>query len=434
MRRKQLKTSEFQKIIEIKNYLEEVVLLNLYIIPELIESYSAILTTSDFSQPSYAKVYSDALKVYKETGEPPVLFLLPEARDIFESKSQNVNYQDIDKESYLTLKQLNFLVDFIYKLVKLVNTSEKLLQPVDVLVELYGELEKILLKIRENKQQYKLSDLITEFLAIIKNRDNVIETGYKEIDYQVQGGLVPGDLVLIGARPRMGKTTFACQIAYKIAKRGKRVNFYSLELDKYQILTKLVAFAKNAQISAIRFFNEDEITQAINSVDKQLYIIDDIFDEKDIITHLKTTRPDVAVIDYLQLVRVNEWDITRDRALTLLTEDLKRVAKKYQVAIVGLSQLKRRAEETSDLYPKLSDLRESGGLEATADIVIMIDRPELRGIDRDEEGNSTKEMGYFAIVKNRRGMEHRFKYKVINSFFYPLEENREEPIQEDFPF
>lgn len=233
----------------------------------------------------------------------------------------------------------------------------------------------------------------------------VVRTRYSYLDTKLGGGLVKTGLYVIGARPGMGKTTVALNLATRIANVGKRVLFVSLEMDEIQITAKRVSIMTGISFNALyngRLTDEDEdlLAPALEKI-KQMPM--DVVDEgigsvADLAAFLQLRRQyDVVFIDYLGILSPAEEDLQKPRyeQITNISADLKKLAKRLHIPIVALSQLNR---ESKNKRPTLAELRDSGAIEQDADGVILLYR---EGYFQDEK--PPVENIEFILAKNRHG-------------------------------
>ena len=233
----------------------------------------------------------------------------------------------------------------------------------------------------------------------------VVRTRYSYLDAKLGGGLVKTGLYVIGARPGMGKTTVALNLATRIANVGKRVLFVSLEMDEIQITAKRVSIMTGFSFNALyngRLTDEDEdlLAPALEKI-KQMPL--DVVDEgigsvADLAAFLQLRRQyDVVFIDYLGILSPAEEDLQKPRyeQITNISADLKKLAKRLHIPIVALSQLNR---ESKNKRPTLAELRDSGAIEQDADGVVLLYR---EGYFQDEK--PPVENIEFILAKNRHG-------------------------------
>lgn len=242
-----------------------------------------------------------------------------------------------------------------------------------------------------------------------------LSTGLHDVDRKING-LNKTDLLLIAARPGMGKTSMALNIALNVAKKypGKAVVFFNLEMSREQMAMRLLAnesFVDLQKLVTGQLTEEDWGKLSIAS--SALSQTDIRVDDNPTITvaemNAKCRRIEnlgLVFIDYLQLMTSAAPGKTSENRVTVVSEisrALKIMAKELNVPVVCMSQLSRANESRTDKRPMLSDLRESGAIEQDADIVAFIHRPEYYGINQDENGMPTAGMAEIIIAKHRNG-------------------------------
>lgn len=266
-----------------------------------------------------------------------------------------------------------------------------------------------------------------------------VPTGFKELD-DLTNGLQPGDLILLAARPSMGKTAFGVNIAQNAAFRnGKIVAIFSLEMSSEQLATRIMSAEKMfdtklmhspSSISSV-YSKILSMNQEVAEKDTQLYIDDTsaitIGEMRSKLRKLKARHGlDLVVIDYLQLMSTNLKTENRQQEITLISRELKGLAKELQCPIVTLSQLSRGPESRTNKRPIMSDLRESGAIEQDADIVMMLYRESYYNPDYP-----TKETELI-IAKNRNGevktikLDFRPEYTLFSDYTGTYDNSYEE--------
>ena len=234
-------------------------------------------------------------------------------------------------------------------------------------------------------------------------------TGYSDLD-KILTGLNRSDLILIGARPAMGKTSFALNLARNVAALGKRkVLFFSLEMTKEQLAQRVISTEARIKGIKMRNGNLDESewmrlsTAAAALSEAPLYFDDTstitVNEMKAKIRRMKNV--DCVIIDYLQLIRSSGRAESRQQEVSEISRMLKELARNLNVPVLALSQLSRKNEDKGrqDNKPQLSDLRESGSIEQDADVVALIHRDGY--YKRDDE--SLKRKATLIIAKQRNG-------------------------------
>ena len=227
-----------------------------------------------------------------------------------------------------------------------------------------------------------------------------IPSGFKEIDYYTEG-FTTGDLIVVAARPSVGKTSLALGMTFNIARRGHPVLLFSLEMDAKQIVSRFLALNSRMDLLALRTGNIID-TDAAAALHGLPILIDDTPGISIMELRTKARRAsthekiEVIVVDYVQLIRTGEDDENRVQEIATITRNLKSLARELGVVVIGLSQLSRAAGDSGG-EPKLSTLREGGSLEQDADIVLMLWR------DREETPAGAPRLINGAIAKNRNG-------------------------------
>ena len=240
-----------------------------------------------------------------------------------------------------------------------------------------------------------------------------VPTGLVKLD-NLLGGFQRSDLVILAARPSMGKTALAMSIARNAAVDYKKaVAFFSLEMAAPQLVMRLIAAEAKIDASLLRKGDlKDEHWQSIASTIHRLtdapIFIDDtpamgIMELRARCRQMKREHNiEMVMVDYLQLMHAAKAE-SREREISVISRGLKQLAKELNIPVIALSQLNRSVESRSDKRPMLSDLRESGSIEQDADVVMFVHRPEYYGITVDEEGRPTNGIAEVIIGKQRNG-------------------------------
>ncbi len=250
-----------------------------------------------------------------------------------------------------------------------------------------------------------------------------LSTGYTQLD-NLTSGLQPSELLILAARPSMGKTSLALNIAENVALRsGQPVAVFSLEMSKESLLMRLLA--SHARIDAHKFrtghlAREDwrKMTESLGLLAEAPLWIDDSGSATVVEMGAKTRRLkrdkglSLVIIDYLQLVAVRGRFSNRNEEVTSITRGLKGLAKELKVPVLVLSQL-TRAPEREDRRPQLADLRESGAIEQDADVVFFIHRPNIYKPEQTPDERAEAEI---LIAKQRNGPTDRIRFVFMNAF------------------
>lgn len=238
-----------------------------------------------------------------------------------------------------------------------------------------------------------------------------IPTGFSRLDHMTSG-LQGSDLIILAARPAMGKTALALNLASNAAfKSNVPVAVFSLEMSKEQLSMRMLCSEARVDASRVRsgFLNPDDwnrITEAAGALSEAPIYIDDSPDISATSIRTKSRRLKMdkdlglIIVDYLQLMRGHHNTERRDLEISEISRSLKLLAKELNVPVLALSQLNRKLEERSDKRPQLSDLRESGALEQDADLVAFIYRDEVYNKDENNPNKGTAEI---ILAKQRSG-------------------------------
>lgn len=322
--------------------------------------------------------------------------------------------------------------------------------------ELLDEAEQGLFGIAEQNmnRSYEsmgsLSSQLLKQLEELKNREDGltgVPTGFTALD-KLTSGWQPSDLIILAARPGMGKTSFVLSLARNAAMDfQKPVAVFSLEMAAVQLATRLVSM--EAEISGSKLRNGQleeyewqQLHTAIEKVSEAPIFIDDtpginVFELRAKCRRLKMQHDiQMVIIDYLQLMTggSDNQKGNREQEVSAISRALKGLAKELNVPVIALSQLSRAVEVRGGTKrPQLSDLRESGSIEQDADIVSFIYRPEYYQILEDEEGQSLKGIAEIIIAKHRNGALDTVKLRFVDQFarFSNLDELDFDALPED---
>lgn len=267
-----------------------------------------------------------------------------------------------------------------------------------------------------------------------ENVGGKVKLGFPKLDSML-GGLRPGSLNILAARPSMGKSALAINMAANVARYQKPVAIFSLEMSKQEIASRLMSSFMNKPVSEIIYSHKmsdsdrKQIDRALEKLSEFPIYIDDNSDTNPVTMKSKLQQlsldprkaPRLVVIDYLQLMTMpGAGGRSRNEEVTAISRSLKLLAKEFNIPFIALSQLSRGAAQRDDHTPQLSDLRDSGAIEQDADTVMFIDRPDYYK-KKDEEGSTEEEApqnvnfkdnndakpAYIYLSKNRHGKTGR---------------------------
>jgi replicative DNA helicase len=266
------------------------------------------------------------------------------------------------------------------------------------------------------------------------NKEDVtgVPTGYAALD-RLTAGWQKNALIIVAARPAVGKTAFCLNLAMNAAMHSSKpfpVAFFSLEMGAGELVKRMLSAVTDVSMDAITKGRMQEhefiqMTQRMNKLAAAPIFLDDqaalnIFELRAKARRLKQ-RYDIKmiIIDYLQLMQasINGGSGNREQEISKISRDLKALAKELEIPIIALSQLNRSVESRKESkVPQLSDLRESGAIEQDADMVMFLYRPEYYGINNDEMGNPMDGETHIHIAKNRNGSTDTVKVRFIKEF------------------
>lgn len=255
-----------------------------------------------------------------------------------------------------------------------------------------------------------LQDFYKDLQLMKGNNSSItgVPTGFKKLD-EFTSGLQPSDLIILAARPSMGKTSFAVNLAVNAAKADKSVAIFSLEMPVNQLMNRIISSEANINASRLRMGNiKAEEWGKVGStitrmIDHRIFIDETAgISSAELSSKARTIAMkdglDLIVIDYLQLMKGNGKYNSRELEISDISQSLKALAKELRVPVIALSQLNRSLEKRPNKRPILSDLRESGAIEQDADLIMFIYRGEVYDDKEAQEGTAE-----IIIGKNRNG-------------------------------
>lgn len=305
--------------------------------------------------------------------------------------------------------------------------------------ELLNKAESDLFKIAENNMKKNVDSMqnvvkqaIQEIEIASKNSDGIsgVPTGFRELD-KLTSGWQRSDMIVIAARPAMGKTAFVLSMARNTAvDHNMGVAIFSLEMSSVQLVKRLISSESRISAEKLRKgdLREDEFIQLharINKLSTAPIYIDDtpgisVFDLRAKCRRLKMMHNiEMVIIDYLQLMTAGgtKGAGNREQEISTISRSIKEIAKELNIPVIALSQLSRSVESRGgDKRPMLSDLRESGAIEQDADIVSFIYRPEYYGLTESETGESNAGVGEIIVAKHRNGALDTVRLKFIGQY------------------
>jgi len=300
--------------------------------------------------------------------------------------------------------------------------------------EILNEAEEGFFKITEGniKKSYAsvkdaVAEAIEEIQKASENKDGIsgVPSGFRELD-KLTSGWQKSDMIVLAARPAMGKTAMVLSMARNAAiEYGKGVAIFSLEMSNVQLTKRLIAMETGISSEKLKKGFTDEadwqqLHSRISNLAEAPIFIDDtpalsIFELRAKCRRLKMQHDiQMVVIDYLQLMTAGLKSGNREQEISMISRSIKEIAKEINVPIIALSQLSRSVETRGgDKRPMMSDLRESGAIEQDADMICFIYRPEYYGLTEDENGMPTAGITEIIVAKHRNGGLDDVKLKFI---------------------
>jgi replicative DNA helicase len=318
-----------------------------------------------------------------------------------------------DEEHIRGLKELlsvEKLKEEIHKFAEAIEKAQEWQEIKSEAEYLFSELvatDRQLNKTEEIYKGTKLEELVEE---IIKESEDIsfivneFTTGLESLDGKIS--LNREQLLVIGARPGVGKTQFALKIAKENALRGKKVMFFSLEMSAKQLIERLLSMgakipAEHIQRRNLTEEDKEKIRNFVSLVKDSLVIVEGSRSLSEIVLLSKAEKPDMVIVDYLQIVkgRANQKEYER---ITETTQGLKRLAVDEKLFVVALAQVNRESEKGADKHPTLANLKGSGQIEQDADTVIFLHSPELSYKQKGKEvPEDLKNKMELIVAKNR---------------------------------
>ncbi len=387
---------------------------------------SEILRPDDFYRPDHAQIYAAIMELYT-TGNPIDLITIQD------KLVQKGVLEQIGGLSYIAelassvptsahIKQYAKIVEekaTLRRLIKASNEiSAKSFEGEESLDNIMGFAEKQIFEILQNKKTEDFTGIDEIVLTSIEKIEEAhksqggitgIETGFIDLDHRT-AGLQPSDLVLVAARPSMGKTAFALNIIQTAGiKNKKSVAVFSLEMSKDQLVSRMLCAeamvdSQKARTGALEKDDWDKLAQSIPNIANSRIFIDDtaginVMEMRAKCRRLKMEKGlDLIMIDYLQLMSGTGDGSSRQQEISDISRSLKALAREMNAPVIALSQLSRACETRTDHRPMLSDLRESGAIEQDADVVMFLYRDEYYHPDTEK-----KNVGEVIIAKQRNG-------------------------------
>ncbi|MCM3672714.1 MULTISPECIES: replicative DNA helicase [Peribacillus] len=406
---------------------EQAVLGAIFLEPSSLTVTSEVLIPEDFYRSSHQKIFNVMLKLNDEGKAVDLI-------TVTEELAATKNLEEVGGVSYLselagsvpTAANIEYYARIVEEkslLRRLIRTATNIAQEgysrEDEVEELLGEAEKTIMEVAQRKNSgafQNIKDVLVrtydniEILTTRKGDVTGIPTGFAELD-RMTAGFQRNDLIIVGARPSVGKTAFALNIAQNVAtKTEENVAIFSLEMGAEQLVMRMLCAEGNINAQNLRtgsLTDEDwrKLTMAMGSLSNAGIYIDDtpgvrIGEIRSKCRRLKQEHGlGMILIDYLQLIQGDgRSGDNRQQEVSEISRSLKALARELQVPVIALSQLSRGVEQRQDKRPMMSDIRESGSIEQDADIVAFLYRDDY--YDKESENKNIIEI---IIAKQRNG-------------------------------
>lgn len=429
---------------------ERSVLGGLLLDPIKYASVAPILNESDFYKVSHQLIYSAIERIYDREGSVDTLMLIDQLDALDQLETVGGQEAIINLAAYVpttaNIEQYAKIVQTKSLLRQLISTSKRIskiaYEESEDIESIIDQSERWILSIGEGSQDDRPRDMhkmvVEAFEKIVKlseeKKDIVgLPSGYIELD-KLTAGFQPDQLIILAARPSVGKTAFALNIAQNVATRFSiPVVIFSLEMNALDMVYRMICAEGNINASNLRTgqLTDDEwssLTVATDTLKDAPIFIDDsagikVSEIRAKCRRLKQENPNLGliVIDYLQLIDGNGRE-NRQQEVSEISRQLKKLAKELGVPVLALSQLSRGLEQRQNKRPILSDIRESGSIEQDADIVAFLYRDDYHqkdGEEPDKQDDLPDNVVEVIIAKNRAGARDTVKLlfkKEYNKF------------------
>ncbi|MBS3902988.1 MAG: replicative DNA helicase [Anaplasmataceae bacterium] len=409
---------------------EQIVLGSLLIDKEAITKVADFLLPHDFYSPIHEKIYEAIIDLYSHSKPIDLMSVnhhlkekgllksvggssyLSEMVNMVPTSSHVTHYGRIVHDKKVLRDLIRLSAEATEQALQSDKNTEELLDDVEKRIFSLSQIsiQKALIPLRED-----LKAAYDRIEKLHKGEDALrgVTTGFKQLD-DLLSGLQKSDLVILGARPSLGKTSFALDIARNAAKAGHSIGIFSLEMSREQVVDRLISSESQVSLWKIRTgrINDDlefeMIQHALGKLSEYKISIDDtaspnIMQMRAMGRRLQSERGlDLLIIDYLQLIVPRTSSESMVQQVTEISRGLKALARELNIPVLALSQLSRGIESRDHKIPRLADLRESGSIEQDADVVMFIYRKD-RDKDREELSPEEQNVAQIIVAKHRNG-------------------------------
>lgn len=406
---------------------EQAVLGAIFLVPDMIVTATEILEPEDFYRVSHQRIFSMMIRL-TDKGEPIDLVTITTELDDLKMLDEvgGVSYLTDIANSVPTAANIEYYARIVEEkstLRKIIHAATDIVTKTydegDEVTDLLDHAEKTILDISQNKSSGRFQNIQDVLVGVYDNIEQLhnmdeevtgIATGFRDLDY-ITSGFQKNDLIIVAARPSVGKTAFALNIAQNVAVNSdENVAIFSLEMGADQLVMRMLCAEGNINAQRLRtgkLQEEDwrKLTMAMGSLSNAGIYIDDTPGIKvnEIRSKCRRLKQEsglgMVLIDYLQLIQGNANSReSRQQEVSEISRQLKALARELEVPVIALSQLSRGVEQRQDKRPIMSDIRESGSIEQDADIVGFLYRDDY--YDQESEKENIIEI---IIAKQRNG-------------------------------
>ena len=405
-----------QKQMPHNNEAEQSVLGAIILDPQLINSTQEVLLPESFYRGAHHHIFRAMMHLFEENSEIDVVTLMDQlTSEGTLSEAGGPQYLAELASNVPTTRNIEYYREIVYKLAakrNLIRVADQIAKDgydseLD-LDDILSDAERKILELASTRESEGFKDIRDVLGQVYENAEELdqnsgqtpgIPTGYRDLD-QMTAGFNRNDLIILAARPSVGKTAFALNIAQKVATHESNytVGIFSLEMGADQLATRMICSSGNVDSNRLRtgtMTDEDwnRFTVAVGKLSKTKIFIDDtpgirITDLRSKCRRLKQEHGlDMIVIDYLQLIMGSgsRMSDNRQQEVSEISRTLKAIARELECPVIALSQLSRGVEQRQDKRPMMSDIRESGSIEQDADIVAFLYRDDYYNREDGEE-------------------------------------------------
>jgi len=409
---------------------EQAVLGSMLLSAEAVEGALSALDAEDFYRPAHARIYTAINDLYARSIPADHLSVADrlESSGDLEAAGGKSYLLDLSGAVPTTANWPRYaeIVRRTSMLRKLIGAATQIVamgyDAPDDLAEVVEDAERLIFQVTNQRVASNFRDInellkisFTQLEELFERKEHVTgaPTGFKDLD-KLLAGLHPGDLVILAARPSVGKTAFALNVAVNAAKKDTSVAIFSLEMGSEQLIQRVLCSEARINLADVRGgYLKDSDWHSIHTAMGKLAGLDFWVDDTPSISilevrakarrQLRDKPRGLIIVDYLQLMQPqNRRTENRQVEIAEISRGLKILAKELRVPVLALSQLSRAVEQRAGKKPMLSDLRESGAIEQDADIVMFIDRNTNPSAE-EEEGRPAKGVAEIIVAKHRNG-------------------------------